>query len=69
MIATYAGDGQLTTQGTLSSRLVENYDIDFISTGDVLRHEIAAGSDVGKEAEKVVASGGEYATPALRHPG
>lgn len=46
-------------QGTLSSRLVENYDIDFISTGDVLRHEIAAKSDVGREAEKVVASGGE----------
>ncbi|EJT50742.1 adenylate kinase [Trichosporon asahii var. asahii CBS 2479] len=45
-------------KGTLSSRLVENYDIDFISTGDVLRHEIAAGSEVGKEAEKVVASGG-----------
>ncbi|WVW78609.1 hypothetical protein I302_100568 [Kwoniella bestiolae CBS 10118] len=45
-------------KGTLSARLVKEYDIAFVSTGDVLRKEIAAGSEVGKKAEAVVASGG-----------
>ncbi|WWC67812.1 uncharacterized protein I206_101726 [Kwoniella pini CBS 10737] len=45
-------------KGTLSARLVKEYDIEFVSTGDVLRKEIAAGSEVGKKAEAVVASGG-----------
>ena len=37
------------------------YDIQFVSTGDVLRKEIMAKSEVGKRAEEVVASGGESA--------
>ncbi|KAL7418645.1 Adenylate kinase 2 [Cryptotrichosporon argae] len=45
-------------KGTLSARLVQTYDIAFVSTGDVLRKEIAAKSDVGRKAEEVVASGG-----------
>ncbi|WVQ84206.1 hypothetical protein IAT38_006357 [Cryptococcus sp. DSM 104549] len=45
-------------KGTLSSRLVKDYDISFVSTGDVLRKEIAAKSEVGRKAEAVVASGG-----------
>ncbi|AFR95252.2 adenylate kinase [Cryptococcus neoformans C23] len=45
-------------KGTLSSRLVKEYDISFVSTGDVLRKEIAAKSEVGRKAEAVVASGG-----------
>lgn len=40
-------------------RLVKDYDIAFVSTGDVLRKEIMAKSEVGKRAEEVVASGGE----------
>jgi adenylate kinase family enzyme len=40
------------------SRLVKDYDIAFVSTGDVLRKEIMAKSEVGKRAEEVVASGG-----------
>lgn len=39
-------------------RLVKDYDIAFVSTGDVLRKEIMAKSEVGKRAEEVVASGG-----------
>jgi adenylate kinase len=42
-------------------RLVKDYDIAFVSTGDVLRKEIMAKSEVGKRAEEVVASGGELA--------
>ena len=39
-------------------RLVQQYDISFVSTGDVLRKEIVAKSEVGRKAEEVVASGG-----------
>ncbi|WWD22173.1 hypothetical protein CI109_106664 [Kwoniella shandongensis] len=45
-------------KGTLSARLVKDYDIAFVSTGDVLRKEIAAKSEVGRKAEQVVATGG-----------
>jgi len=38
--------------------LVEQFDISFVSTGDVLRKEIMAKSEVGKKAEEVVAGGG-----------
>jgi len=41
------------------ARLVKDYDIAFVSTGDVLRKEIMAKSEVGKRAEEVVASGGD----------
>jgi hypothetical protein len=44
-------------------RLVKQYDIAFVSTGDVLRKEIMAKSEVGRKAEEVVAKGGER----LRH--
>jgi adenylate kinase family enzyme len=43
-------------------RLVKDYDIAFVSTGDVLRKEIMAKSEVGKRAEEVVANGGRYLT-------
>ncbi|RSH83777.1 hypothetical protein EHS25_005392 [Saitozyma podzolica] len=45
-------------KGTLSARLVKQYDIAFVSTGDVLRKEIMAKSEVGRKAEEVVAKGG-----------
>ncbi|WVQ74103.1 hypothetical protein IAR50_003690 [Cryptococcus sp. DSM 104548] len=45
-------------KGTLSSRLIKDYDISFVSTGDVLRKEIADKSEVGKKAEAIVAAGG-----------
>ncbi|GHJ89309.1 hypothetical protein NliqN6_5711 [Naganishia liquefaciens] len=45
-------------KGTLSARLVQKYDLHFISTGDVLRREIMNKTRVGKEAEGIVASGG-----------
>lgn len=45
-------------KGTLSTKLTQKYDLSFLSTGDLLRHEIAEGSEVGKIAEEIVAKGG-----------
>lgn len=45
-------------KGTLTSRLVEKYDIQSLSTGDLLRHHIAEGTEVGRQAEEIVARGG-----------
>lgn len=46
-------------RGVADNRLVQAYDLSFVSTGDVLRREIAARSSVGRKAEAIVASGGE----------
>jgi len=45
-------------KGTLSARLVEKYDILSLSTGDLLRQHIAERTDIGREAEDIVAQGG-----------
>jgi len=45
-------------KGTLSARLTEKYDISFLSTGDLLRQEIAEKSEVGRVAEEIMAHGG-----------
>lgn len=45
-------------KGTLSGRLLKHYDISFVSTGDVLRQEIAQKSEIGRRAEDIVRSGG-----------
>ncbi|TFK76377.1 adenylate kinase [Pluteus cervinus] len=45
-------------KGTLSSRLVKNFNILSLSTGDLLRQHIAEKTDVGREAEEIVAQGG-----------
>ncbi|KAH0827163.1 adenylate kinase [Lanmaoa asiatica] len=45
-------------KGTLSSRLVKKYDVLTISTGDLLRQHIAEGTQVGRQAEEIVAQGG-----------
>lgn len=44
-------------KGTQSERIVEKYGIDHISTGDVLRAEIAAGSELGKTAKGLIDNG------------
>ncbi|EAU88492.1 adenylate kinase [Coprinopsis cinerea okayama7 len=45
-------------KGTLTSRLVKKYDLLSISTGDLLRQQIAQGTEVGKQAEEIMARGG-----------
>jgi nucleoside-triphosphate--adenylate kinase len=44
-------------KGTLTTRLVQKYDILALSTGDLLRQHIAEGTEVGKEAEAIIARG------------
>ncbi|KAG8970815.1 hypothetical protein FRC03_000032 [Tulasnella sp. 419] len=45
-------------KGTLSGRLMEKYDMHFLSTGDILRQHIKDKTEVGKVAEAIVAQGG-----------
>jgi len=45
-------------KGTLSNRLIDKYDIKFMSTGDILRQQIKDRTDVGRTAEAIVAQGG-----------
>ena len=45
-------------KGTLTARLVQKYDILALSTGDLLRQHIADRTELGQEAEAIVARGG-----------
>ncbi len=45
-------------KGTLTSRLVKKYNVVSLSTGDLLRRHIDRRTEVGREAEQIVASGG-----------
>ena len=45
-------------KGTQSKKLLEKYNLTYISTGDMLRSEIAEGSDLGLEAKSIIAAGG-----------
>lgn len=44
-------------KGTLAQRLMKKYDLVAVSTGDLLRQHIAERTDIGLEAEKIVAQG------------
>jgi adenylate kinase len=45
-------------KGTQAKMLVEKYGIPQISTGDILRKAVAAGTELGKEAKKFMDAGG-----------
>ena len=44
-------------KGTIAREVVERYRIAHISTGDILRGEVAAGTPAGKQAEKLINAG------------
>ncbi len=44
-------------KGTQSKFLIEKYNLTYISTGDILREEIAEGSELGQKAKSVIAAG------------
>ncbi len=44
-------------KGTQAAILKDRYDIPHLSTGDMLRASIAAGSDLGKKVESIMAAG------------
>ena len=44
-------------KGTISKLLLEKITLAHISTGDLLRAQVAAGTDLGKEAEKLMKAG------------
>jgi adenylate kinase len=44
-------------KGTQSERLIEKYQLVHLSTGDILRHEIANGTPLGMEAKKLMDQG------------
>ncbi len=45
-------------KGTQSKMLVEKYNLAYISTGDILRAEIAEGTDLGLQAKDIIKKGG-----------
>jgi adenylate kinase len=45
-------------KGTQCARLVEEYGIHHVSTGDMLRAAVAAGTELGQKAEAIMKSGG-----------
>ena len=44
-------------KGTQAKRLVEKYNLVHLSTGDMIRREIAEGTDLGKMAESIINRG------------
>jgi adenylate kinase len=45
-------------KGTQSRKLIEKYNLAYISTGDILREEIVEGSELGLRAKSVIEKGG-----------
>ena len=45
-------------KGTQSERLIKEYNLFYISTGDLLRKELAEGTPLGEQAREIIASGG-----------
>mgnify|MGYP001342102253 CR=1 FL=1 len=44
-------------KGTQSALLIERYNLAYISTGDLLRSEIAEGTELGKKARELIDQG------------
>jgi adenylate kinase len=44
-------------KGTQAAKIEDEFRLKHLSTGDILRHEVAAGTPVGKEAARIMAAG------------
>ena len=44
-------------KGTQAAKIETEFGLKHLSTGDILRHEVAAGTTVGKEAARIMAAG------------
>ena len=44
-------------KGTQSEKLIQKYNLLYISTGDILRKEIASGSELGKKINEITSQG------------
>lgn len=44
-------------KGTQAAKIEDAFHLQHLSTGDILRHEVAAGTPVGKEAARIMAAG------------
>ena len=44
-------------KGTQAARIEKEFRLQHLSTGDILRHEVAEGTPVGKEAARIMAAG------------
>ncbi|HEV8596219.1 MAG TPA: adenylate kinase [Candidatus Dormibacteraeota bacterium] len=44
-------------KGTQAARIEDAFRLQHLSTGDILRHEVALGTPTGKEAERIMAAG------------
>ncbi|GBM00427.1 GTP:AMP phosphotransferase AK3, mitochondrial [Araneus ventricosus] len=44
-------------KGTISSRIVKNFNVSYVASGDILRNHIAQATSKGREAKKYIESG------------
>ena len=45
-------------KGTQARKLIDRYQLAYISTGDMLREEVSRGTELGNKAKSIMASGG-----------
>jgi adenylate kinase len=54
-------------KGTQAARLADHYRIEHISSGDLLRHEVAAGTEIGQEAKSYLDQGDLVPDEVIMH--
>lgn len=65
MLLLYISGGPGSGKGTQCEKVVEKYGYTHLSSGDLLRAEVAAGSDRGKQLQAIMQKG--ELVPLVRH--